>query len=305
MLKAADKLALTQPAVSKTIAELEELVGRPLLVRHARGVKLTPAGEMLMRYAGATLRTLREGLDAVMGQPHVHQESIAVGALPNVAATLLPAAVETLRHAFPSIRVQVASGTNAVLMGRLRQGDLDFVFGRLAEPSDLMDLSFEHIYSEGLVAVARSGHPLARARQVQATDLSDYTLVLPPSGTTIRRVIDAFLVTHRVGLPGCVVETLESMFALQLVLRSDAVWMVPAGVVAGFRPIELARLRVDTADTVGPVGITTRAGATLSAGAHALLEALRAEATRYGVRSSRTRARLSLVSNRSVTTPSK
>lgn len=275
MLKAADRLALTQPAVSKTISELEEVVGRPLLLRHPRGVELTPAGEVLLKYAGASLRNLREGLDAAMGTPQSRQESVFIGALPNVAATVLPEAVEVLRAGRSQLHVHVASGANAPLMGRLRQGELDLVFGRLAEPSDMVELVFEHLYSEALVAVARPGHPLAQARKVAPADLSRFTLVLPTPGTGIRRTIDAFLVTHRVAMPDCVVETLETAFALQLVLRSDAVWVLPAGVNEGLRPFELARLRLDLDETLGPVGLTTRRDAILSPGAQALVQALR------------------------------
>lgn len=282
IVAAARLLALTQPAVSKTIAELEEMVGRPLLLRHARGVELTAAGQVLAQHAGASLRTLREGLDAAVGQPQSHQSSVSIGALPNVSATFLPAAVESLRSAIPSLYVRIASGTNAQLMGRLRQGELDLVFGRLAEPSDMLDLEFEQLYAERLVAVARPGHPLARLRSVPASALAAHTLVLPSAGTPIRRTIDAFLVTHRVDLPPCVIDTLDTSFALQFVRRTDAVWFLPEGLVEGFRPITLAVLALDTRETAGPVGITTRRGQAQPEGVAKLLEVLREAATTRG-----------------------
>ncbi len=282
MLKAAERLSLTQPAVSKTIAELESLVGRPLLLRHAKGVDLTSAGEVLLKYAGASLRNLRDGLDAALGAPLVLQESVSVGALPNVAATLLPEAIDACRQASPQLHVRLASGTNAQLMDLLRQGELDFVFGRLAEPSDMLDLAFEHLYSEELVAVVRTGHPLLKTRKVRPAELGGCTLVLPATGTAIRRTLDAFLVTHRVLPSGCIIETLETMFAVQMVLRSDAVWLLPLGLFEGLQAIELARLPLDTAETVGPVGLTTRRHVTLPAAARALHGTLRALGLRRG-----------------------
>jgi len=285
LVAAARLLALTQPAVSKTIAELEAMVGRPLLERHARGVELTAAGHVLAQHAGASLRTLREGLDAAVGQPQSHQSSVSLGALPNVSATFLPAAVEALRAAVPSLYVRVASGTNAQLMGRLRQGELDLVFGRLAEPSDMLDLEFEQLYAERLVAVARPGHPLADRPVVPPAALAGYTMVLPSAGTPIRRTVDAFLVTHRVDLPPCVIDTLDASFALQFVRRTDAVWFLPEGLVEGFRPIALALLALDTRETTGPVGITTRRGQPLPEGVAKLVGVLReAAATRDGPR---------------------
>lgn len=278
MLRAAHRLALTQPAVSKTIAELETLVGRPLLERHGRGVALTPAGRVLMDYAGASLRSVREGLDAAAGQPQSHQTTVSVGALPNVSATLLPPAIEAVRASLPSLYIRVASGNNAQLMGRLRHGELDMVFGRLAEPSDMLDLDFEHLYSENLVALARPEHPLAQRREVRPTALSDHTLILPTAGTPIRRTVDAFLVTHRVSLPDCVIETLDVVFSLQLVRNTDTVWFAPEGLMDGFHPIDLVRLRLPRGETSGAVGLTVRRGVELATGARLLLAALREQA---------------------------
>lgn len=275
MVRAAQKLALTQPAVSKTIAELEAIVGRPLLERHGRGVALTPAGKVLLDYAGAGLRNLREGLDAAAGQPQSHQTTVSVGALPNVSATLLPRAIETMRTALPSVYIRVAGGTNAQLMARLRQGELDMVFGRLAEPSDMLDLEFEHLYSEDLVALARPGHPLAASRKVAPAALSRYTLILPSAGTPIRRTVDAFLVTHRVALPEYVVDTLDAAFSLQMVRQTDAIWFAPEGLIESFRPFALVRLRLPRGGTNGAVGLTVRRGAEPSPGARLLLDALR------------------------------
>lgn len=278
MVRAAQQLSLTQPAVSKTIAELEAIVGRPLLERHGRGVALTPAGKVLVDYAGAGLRNVREGLDAAAGQPQSHQTTVSVGALPNVSATLLPRAIEAMRAALPSVYIRVAGGTNAQLMGRLRQGELDMVFGRLAEPSDMLDLEFEHLYSEDLVALARPGHPLAGSRKLAPTALSRYTLILPSAGTPIRRTVDAFLVTHRVALPEYVVDTLDVAFSLQLVRQTDAIWFAPEGLIESFRPIDLVCLRLPRDGMTGAVGLTVRRGTEPSGGARLLLAALREEA---------------------------
>lgn len=276
MLKAAHLLALTQPAISKTVLELETIIGRPLLVRHARGVELTTAGQIMVNYASASLRTLREGLDAAGAQPHARQLSVSLGVLPTVSGSLLPAAMDALRVSVPSLHVRVAGGTNAQLMVRLRQGELELVFGRLAEPSEMVDLEFEHLFSERLVAVARTGHPLVGRRKVRPSALSDFPLVLPASGTAIRRTLDAFLVAHRVAMPACVIDTLDTVFAMQFVQRSDSIWFLPEGLVPGLAPLQLPILRLDTREMAGPVGITTRRDWQLSVGAETLAAAFRA-----------------------------
>lgn len=276
MLRAADLLGLTQPAVSKTIAELEAQVGRPLLERHSRGVELTPAGRVLVEHAGTGLRSIREGLDAAAGQPQAQQVSIALGALPTVSGTFLPSAIDALRRTMPSLYVRIAGGTNAQLMARLRQGELELVLGRLAEPSDMPGLEFEQLFTENLVVVARPGHPLSGKRQVVPAALAAYPFILPPYGTEIRRTVDSYLVARRVPSPACIVDTLDSTFAAQFVHTSDAVWFLPEGLVRGLAPVGLATLRLDLSGMAGPVGITTARNAPLSAAARALTDTFRA-----------------------------
>ncbi|VTU25774.1 pca operon transcription factor PcaQ [Variovorax sp. PBL-E5] len=275
LVRAAKAMALTQPAVSKTIAELEDIVGRRLLVRRRRGVDLTPAGEVLVQHAVATLRGLREGLSLALDQPEVDQIQVAVGALPNMAAGLLPAAVASLTASEPALRVRVVSGTNAQLMTQLRQGEIDLVLGRLAQASAMVDLAFEQLYSEPLLLVARPAHPLAALRRPALDALADFPLVVPVHGTLIRDTTDAFLLARGTAPPRCVIEATDTSFVLGLLQRTDAIWFAPQGAVdAALARGELCRLAFDTASTEGPVGLTTRRASELGEGARRLMEAV-------------------------------
>ncbi|WP_076999243.1 pca operon transcription factor PcaQ [Variovorax sp. KK3] len=275
LVRAAKALALTQPAVSKTIAELEDIVGRRLLLRRRRGVELTPAADVLVRHAVVALRGLREGLGLALDQPELDQLQVAVGALPNMAAHLLPVAVAALHARSPSLRVRVVSGTNAQLMTQLRQGEIDLVLGRLAQASAMADLAFEQLYSEPLRLVARPGHPLASQRRPRLDALAAYPLVMPVSGTLVRQTADTFLVAQGMAPPRCLIEATDTSFAVGLLQCSDAVWFAPQGAVDGFVSRgELRRLAIDTASTEGPVGLTMRRGAEVGEGARALVEAI-------------------------------
>jgi LysR family pca operon transcriptional activator len=259
LVRAAKALSLTQPAVSKTVAELEEIVGRQLLLRRRRGVELTPAAEVLVRHAVSALRGLREGLGLAMDQPEADQLRVAVGALPNMAGELLPQAVALLHAAHPALRVRVVSGTNAQLMTQLRQGEIDLVLGRLAQASAMADLAFEHLYSEPLRLVVRTGHPLASRRKPTLDALAAYPLVLPVSGTLIRHTADAFLIAQGMALPNQLVEATDTSFVVGLLQRSEAVWFAPQGAVEGLLARgELKRVAIDTSSTEGPVGLTVR-----------------------------------------------
>ena len=275
LVRAAKALALTQPAVSKTIAELEDIVGRQLLVRRRRGVDLTAAGEVLLRHSVATLRGLREGLSLALDEAEGEQLRVVVGALPNMAASLLPEAIALLVRAHPQARVRVVSGTNAQLMTQLRQGEIDLVVGRLAQPSAMVDLSFLQLYSEPLLLVARPGHPLARKRKPALSSLAAYPLVVPVQGTLVRDTADAFLFARGNALPGAVIEATDTSFAIGLLRRTDAIWFAPKGAADSALALrELVRLDIDTSVTDGPVGITQRRAGEPGDGARRLVEAI-------------------------------
>ena len=275
LVRAAKALALTQPAVSKTIAELEDIVGRQLLVRRRRGVDLTAAGEVLLRHSVATLRGLREGMSLALDEAEGEQLRVVVGALPNMAASLLPDAVALLTREHPQLRVRVVSGTNAQLMTQLRQGEIDLVVGRLAQPSALVDLGFLQLYSEPLLLVARPGHPLARQVKPEVAVLAAYPLVVPVQGTLVRDTADAFLFARGNALPGAVIEATDTSFALGLLRRTDAIWFAPKGAVDSALALgELVRLDIDTSVTDGPVGITHRRAGEPGDGARRLVDAI-------------------------------
>jgi LysR family pca operon transcriptional activator len=201
---------------------------------------------------------------------------VAVGALPNMAANLLPEAVARLNAAHPSLRVRVVSGTNAQLMTQLRQGEIDLVLGRLAQASAMADLAFEQLYSEPLLLVVRPGHPLAARRRPTLDALAAHPLVLPVSGTLIRHMADAFLIAQGMALPRRLVEATDTSFVVGLLQRSDAVWFAPQGAVEGFIARgALRRVAIDTTRTDGPVGFTVRRSAEPGDGARLLIEAIR------------------------------
>jgi LysR family pca operon transcriptional activator len=279
LVRAADVLSITQPAVSKTLAELEDIVGRRLLERTHKGVKLTSAGRVLLRHAGASLRALSEGLDSLATEQDVEVPAVLIGALPNVAATVLPPALLRFAAATPRARVSVRTGSNAQLIAALRQGVLDLVIGRLAEPSDMQGLSFEQLYTEPLLLVVRQGHPLAARRRLEPALLRQHRLVLPDAGTRVREAADRFFVSSGMGLPVQTIETIDLAFGRSYVLQSDAIWFVPLGAIENdLRQGSLVRLPIDTKITEGPVGLTQRVDRMPSDAIQRVVEAVRQSA---------------------------
>ncbi|MDE2299386.1 MAG: LysR family transcriptional regulator, partial [Burkholderiales bacterium] len=234
--RAAQALSITQPAVTKTLNELEALLGRPLFVRGRVGAALTADGEAFMRHANDSVHALGLAVDSVLREPV--GAPLRIGVLPTVAASFLPGVLRAGAAHRPRSNVRVITERNARLIELLRARELDVVLGRLSDPELMAGLSFEHVYAEPLVIVLRPGHALAPADAVKARRRGAHTapalaaigahpLVLPPAGTLIRQVADGFLARHGIRAQAGVVETLDTSLARALVLHGDNLWFTP------------------------------------------------------------------------------
>jgi LysR family pca operon transcriptional activator len=256
---AADALAITQPALSKTLRELEETLGVKLFERGRRGMALTRFGEIFLQHAAGSIAALRHGIDSIDVARAASEHAIIIGALPNVAAGLVPQAVRLFKQDAAGTLVRVVSGGNSRLLDQLRLGELELVVGRLAKSEHMTGLIFDHLYSEPLSIVVRRGHALAVAKRFSLPMLSEHPWLLPDNGTIIRQEIDRFLLAEHVSASADIIETTSTAFGHAYVAASDAMWFVPRGVVdAEIKRGNLVALPIPASAMEGPVGITTR-----------------------------------------------
>ena len=277
--RAAQALAITQPAVTKTLNELEEVLGKRLFVRARGGTTLTADAEAFMPHVRASLHALGLAVDTVRREADT--TPLRIGALPTTAA-LLPAVLATLRERWPQLDVRISTGRNAQLIAQLRAREVDAVIGRLADPELMSGLSFEHLYAEPVVIVVRPGHPLQRApaRRGARAAVRGYPCVLPPAGTLIRQVADGWLARHADLAAAGRIETLDVALARTLTLADDHLWFTPLGAVQDdLRAGALVRLapRLTPHETVG---LILRTEATASGPLLAFLAAVRRLAAR-------------------------
>ncbi|MDM0114992.1 LysR substrate-binding domain-containing protein [Variovorax sp. J22R133] len=285
LARAAERLALSQPAMSKTLTELEELAGTRLVERGSagrRGVQgLTAAGEQLLTHALRVLEAIDASAQAVAPVSGERPERLRIGALPSVAPSLLPQALAGLRAHWPALQILVKSAANAVLLDELRAGELDVVVGRMSDPLLMGGLSFELLHTEPLVFVARQGHPLAR-RGASAQAALGFPLVVYGEGTIPRHNTESFLSSLGLSLPQNALQTLDVSVASALVAASDAIWITPLGAARNdLAKGELVRLRIDTPGTEEPVGLLLRSEAEPTAARTALIGLLREVARRF------------------------
>jgi LysR family pca operon transcriptional activator len=174
----------------------------------------------------------------------------------------MPLAVQSFMDERTGSPIKVVTGENLVLLEQLRIGQLDVMVGRLAAPEQMTGLSFEHLYSEPIRFVVRPDHPLLRQKRFDFTRVRDYTILMPTRGSIIRPFAERFLLVHGIAELPSEIETVSDSFGRALLAQSDAIWIISEGAVArDLKDGTLAALPVDTSETRGSVGLTTRSGA--------------------------------------------
>ena len=245
---------ITQPALSRTLAEWEALLGQPMFLRQGRRLVLTEAGALFRRHAGAAVQALEAGAAALRPGS---SGSLRIGVLPTVATRFLPQVVLRFRALRPEIMLSAETGPHFHLMRLLREGAVDLVVGRLPGASEMAGLSFDHLYEDEVVLTARAGHPLAGRPAPEA--LAASAVILPPVTALIRPVVDDYLAAN--GLAGLrpAVETVSLALGRGICLASDALWFISRGVVVHeLDRAEMIALPTGARFLSGAVGITQR-----------------------------------------------
>ena len=230
--RAAARLNLTQPAISKTLAELEALAGVRLFDRGRQGAKLTREGSTFLKHALLVLEAVHSAAAALGPADGPGTRTIRIAALPTVAPHSLPGVIAEFSALYPDASVAVQTAANTALMSMLASGEIELGLGRMSDPEMMKGLSFELLYMEALALVARKGHPLSvgTAAPGMAQALS-YPLVVFGKGTVPRLHTEAWLARSGLTLPASCTETMSVSLARLMVRQSDTLWFTPVGAV--------------------------------------------------------------------------
>ncbi len=275
MLAASRELHMTQPAVSKSIRELEQHFNETLFTRGKRGVQLTEFGELLRRHTQSLLAGLRFLADDANSWSAGVSGQVVVGTLLTASAKLLPRAVLRLREIAPNIIVKIRVGSNDALFPELARGQFDVVIGFL--PEENANPSFIHVplYDERLCAVVSRHHPLALDAQVDVHQLQDMAWIVPTGESVARRSAHSFFEAAGMAMPGKLVESVSFLTNLGLLLESTMIALMPYAVAEQFvRAGLLSILRLGVSSPFGKVGYTLMADRPPTAATARLISAL-------------------------------
>lgn len=223
--RVAAALHITQPAVSKMLAEIERGLGVPLFVRTPKGLLPTQEGDCLIRYAQSVEDDLHRAALALnsVGQPQVWRLTVGAG---QGTTPLVSRAFARLQCGWPAdaaFNLTVQEGQVEMLLPLLRAGRLDVLMGSTPEQSATADLHVVPLYLDPLVWIAAPGHPLVGKARLALGDLVGPIWVLPPHAVRTRAIINAELRRRKVSIPSRLVETVSYDTLLGMVCDQGAI----------------------------------------------------------------------------------
>lgn len=267
MAKAAEHLAVSQPVVSKTISDLEHLLGARVLDRDRHGAQPTVYGEALLRRGAVVFEELREAVNDVEFLLDASIGELRIAAADPIASGLVPAVIDRLSKTNPGIVYHVTGGASAldVQCQALRERKFDLIVGRLPEVITDVDLDVEVLVEEPSLIVAGATNPLVKRRKLQLADLVDTFWVLPSAESFVATLVARMFQAHGLAMPRKAVYCTSIQMNNALLATGRYVAFYPASTYRlAPKPSALRALSVKLPIPSTPLGIITLKGRTLS-----------------------------------------
>ena len=265
MNKAAALLNTTQPAVSKSIAELERTVGVRLLDRNAQGVEPTACGRALLDGGATVFDELRQTVKNIEFLADPEAGDVQIGCNPFLAASFVSAVVDRLSQRLPRIVFHLVTGGNETLHRELGERNVDLLIARRFGPIADEQFSVEILYDESWVVVAGAQNPWARRHKIELPELANESWALPaPESVTGSVATEAF---RAIGLdhPRVTVVTISPEARISLLATGHFLSIFPASALRfPIKRSEIKVLPIALPVACVPNGIVTLKNRTLS-----------------------------------------
>jgi DNA-binding transcriptional LysR family regulator len=194
--RAAQRLHVSQSAVSRQVKLLEEELGGRLLHRTGKGVTLTSQGELLLTAANRIHRDIQDVAWQISETQKLQRGSLSLGGGMTVCMYVLPKLLKKFRSLYKEVELRVTSGTSEAILRLVRNHQVDL--GLLTLPVVASDLEVHPVLKEEMVVVTAPRHPLSRERAVEPRSLGRYPLILFERGSNTRKVLDEFFLEQEI-----------------------------------------------------------------------------------------------------------
>jgi DNA-binding transcriptional LysR family regulator len=268
--QAASRLNLSQTALSHRMKKLEDDLGLRLLARTTRQVSLTPAGLDLLPKARQIVDELSQSFETLREEGRRHQELIAVGCLPTIAASYLPTVLREFAGRFPKVSVKVLDNSAQEIAAAVRSGAA--AFGVTLMSTTAWDVEARPLFKEPFVLLCPAGHPFTKGASVNWSDLEATPLVRMSPGSGMRNLIDNALGSRREALLWRY-EVLHIATAIGMVLDGLALAVLPRRVIDQPGPLTgLVGVPLRNPTVTRALGIIQKRGLPLAVPGQALQE---------------------------------
>lgn len=257
--RAAEAAHMTQPAATKLVRELEEMLGAPLFERDRRGMRPTAYGLAVQRHVSILLADAQHMRREVELLAQGASGRIRLGIIPSIASQLLSQSIASTLQAWPEVRFTLQEGATTELLASLARNELDLSFGRVLDMQQARSLQVVNVYTERFAIACAAGHPLARRRNVPWSELAEAHWALPAAGTPLRELVDGLFTRHAVLRPAVAVESSSFEKLRYLIAGSQLLGMLPRSIaLQGKEAKELALVRPELGADFAPISLMHR-----------------------------------------------
>jgi DNA-binding transcriptional LysR family regulator len=278
MGKAAGRLRISQPAISKAIVGLEDALGIKLLDRGRRGVVPTPYGLALAKRGVAIFNDLRQGVQDIDFLSDPTKGEIRIGATEPVAVAFVSPSIDKLSRKYPQTYFHVVTGDGGTLYKNLLDKSIEVAICRMMGPLP-EELAAEVVFHDSLVVLSSAKNPLTRRRKLTLAELMDEPWALPPADSFFSSLIDDVFRSNGYQPPRSTVATLSEYMRNDLLETGRFLTVLPGFMLkARGRHSQLKALPVALPNARMPIGIITLKNRTLTPLAQVFIEAIRVTA---------------------------
>jgi len=269
MAKAARQLAISQPAVSEAIANLEHILRVSLLDRSPRGIEPTIYAEAILRRSTAVFDELKQSVKDIEFLADPTKGELRVGCPESISCSVLPEIVGRFAEQYPAVVLDLNAGTTSEVLSRLTDRNLDVALARpvggISDPRFGDDLKAEILFHDELVVAAGSQTRWARRRKIDIGELSKEQWILATSDTLNYSVVEQAFREHGLKMPNISMKTLSVHLRTNLLATGNFITVLPKTTIAlhGNR-FSLTVLPIDLPRRAWPVAIVTLKNRTLS-----------------------------------------
>lgn len=239
--RVASYLNVSQPAISKTLAALEEGLGVKLFERAPHGLEPTEHGDCFVRHARQIIEQLAYARDELQYISEGRVTRVNLGVVP-AAALQVARFIARLEAQTLAVTVTIQEATTVNLQKMLRAGDIDLIVGNLPIRPLGAEFTTELLYKDPIVIVVRQGHPLADAEVLDWSLLSKYPTVMPPEGSFTRTPLEDTLLRKGVKITHSSVESISTLTNIGVLQQTDSIGFLAKGIATYFEKLDVVSI---------------------------------------------------------------